>query len=95
MQLLDCSLQAIPPCVASLSTLKFLNVSGNSLHALPVAPYLSCLETLWAADCEITAFPLEAISRATALTQLHIYGNHFEWTDEANEAVKEIEDVER
>jgi hypothetical protein len=67
VQLADFFLQAIPPCVASLSTLKYLNVSGNSLHELPVAPYLSCLDTLRAAYCEITAFPLEAVSRATAL----------------------------
>jgi Leucine-rich repeat (LRR) protein len=95
VQLPRCSLQAIPPCVASLSTLKYLNVSYNSLHGLPVAPYLSCLEALWVAYCEITAFPLEVISKATALTRLHINGNDFEWTEDANEAVKNIETVAR
>jgi hypothetical protein len=95
MGLCRCSLRAIPPCVASLLTLKYLNVSCNPLHDLPVAPYLSCLSTLVAAHCEMTAFPLEAISRATALTRLRLLGNNIEWTEEANEAVKHIKTVDR
>jgi hypothetical protein len=91
----QCRLPALPACVAGLSTLTYLDLAGNPLDALPVGPYLSCLRSLWAIGCNFTAFPLEAISRATALTRLGLSGNTFEWTEAANEAVKNIESVER
>jgi hypothetical protein len=95
VELMDCGLRALPPCVASLTTLKSLTLSVNPLHGLPVAPYLSGLSRLMVDHCEMPAFPLEAISRATALTRLCLRGNSFEWTEEANEAVKHIQTVQR
>jgi hypothetical protein len=90
---LSCEMQAIPACVVSLSGLYYLDVSHNPLHGLPEGPYLSGLHSLVARHCGITAFPLEAISLATALQSLNLNGNDFAWTEEAREAVKHIAEM--
>jgi hypothetical protein len=88
--LAGCRLQAIPACITSMSTLKGLDVSRNHLTGLPVGPYLSCLRRLWAPWCKISVFPLEAISKATALRELDLRGKGFEWTEEALATTKNM-----
>jgi hypothetical protein len=87
---IDCLLLAMPNWVVSRSTLKYLDVSRNPVQGFTVGPYLSKLEVLRVCSCEITIFPLDSISKATALQQLHLDGNNIEWTEAAREAVAKI-----
>jgi hypothetical protein len=93
VELKGSQLEAIPACIISLSGLEYLDVSHNPLRGLPEGPYLSGLHSLVARHCDITVFPLKAISLGTALQTLNLNGNDFAWTEEAREAVKHIAKV--
>ncbi len=93
LELKGCRLQAIPACVISLSALEYLDVSHNPLRVLPKGPYLSGLQSLVARHCDMTVFPLKAISLATSLQTLNLNGNNLAWTEKAREVVKNIAEV--